>query len=225
MTRMSFHAGTGLRQVGAHLLPNPVDDLRTRASGSPRAASAISVISSSSFCSRPKSWRALASVQRAGRGRRGCRHLGLFLGLKVVFGQGRPVVVVAHRAGKKLKLGRLGSPRPPSLPGPPPTGAGPCGGGPAACGRRLRSTTEAAVGARRSASPPRPASASVSPESRSSRSPRYWSSRAESRSSGASGGRPSMSICTTCRLRKAAQDLADVVLEPADHHVVEHPLA
>ena len=43
-------------------------------------------------------------------------------------------------------------------------------------------------------------------------------------SSGASAGRPSMSICTTLRSAKAALNLAKVVLEPADHHVVEHLL-
>ena len=63
----------------------------------------------------------------------------------------------------------------------------------------------------------------VSPFSRYSRSWRYSSRSANKRSSGASAGSPSMSNCTTLRFGKAALDFADVVLEPANHHVVEHP--
>ncbi len=65
----------------------------------------------------------------------------------------------------------------------------------------------------------------VSPLRRCSRSLRYWSSRAERRSSGASGGRPSMSICDDFAFGKAAEDFSDIVFEPADHDVVEHLLA
>ena len=54
---------------------------------------------------------------------------------------------------------------------------------------------------------------------------RYSSSRRDSTSSGASSGRPSIAIAHDVALREAALDLADVLLEPADHHVLERLLA
>ena len=113
---------------------------------------------------------------------------------------------------------RLGSSRPSLLA----SGARRCGDGRGACGRRLRPRTAAAVAARRSASAAAACLRLVSPFSRSSRSSRYWSSSADRRSSGVSGGRPSMSICLTIALGEPALDGSEVLLEPADHHVFEN---
>ena len=71
----------------------------------------------------------------------------------------------------------------------------------------------------------RPACGATSPAKRSSRAVRYSSRRRESTSSGASAGRPSMAIADDVALREAALDRADVLLEPADHHVLERLLA
>ena len=75
------------------------------------------------------------------------------------------------------------------------------------------------------AAPPPPACAWSRPAAAPRAAARYSSSSAESRSSGASAGRPSMSICATTRSGKPPCDLADVLLEPADHDVVEQLLA
>ena len=60
---------------------------------------------------------------------------------------------------------------------------------------------------------------------RSSRAVRYSSRRRDSTSSGASSGRPSITTRSTIALREAALDLADVLLEPAHHDVLERLLA
>ena len=64
----------------------------------------------------------------------------------------------------------------------------------------------------------------VSLLSRSSRSSRYWSRRTESRSSGVSGGRPLEVDLADDPLGEPAGDGPEVFLEPADHHVFEELL-
>ena len=137
--------------------------------------------------------------QRAGRGGRDGGDLGLFLGLSSSSAERGPVVVVAD------------SRQPSRSSWPAVAGAAAF---PAWASSHWRWTVRRwtrSVRANASIDDSsrcwrpeinRPAAACfrlVSPASRCSRSVRYSSSRAERRSSGASGGRPSMSICTTFR--------------------------
>ncbi len=224
ITRMSFQRAPGLRQVRAHVLPHPLDEPADPGVG--QAAGRLGDLGHlvEQLLLAAEELPGGRVGQRAGRGRRGGGDLGLFLGLEFFFGKRGPVVVVADGPAEKIELAGGGRRRGFPASGPLPTGVARCGGGPGACGRRLRWTTGAAAGGRRSAGPPRPASAWSRPPAAVRARSRYSSSRADRRNSGASGGRPSMSICTTLRFGKAAQDLADVVLEPPDHHVVQHLL-
>ncbi len=69
-----------------------------------------------------------------------------------------------------------------------------------------------------------PACASSRRSSRSSRSSRYWSSSTESRSSGVVGRQAVDVDLPDDPLREPARDRAEVLLEPADHDVVEQLL-
>ena len=157
--------------------------LRTRASGRPRAASAISVISSSSCLSRA-SVSVLADDEVSPSGR---LDLGVLLGLKFVLGERGAVVVAVDALGEQERARptrRSGRAVPRRL---LPAAAGRCGDGPGACGRTPRRTRADAAAARRSARPRRPACASSRRSAALRAVRRYWSRSTESRSSGVVG--------------------------------------
>ena len=103
-TRVSFHLAGGPwvfvvprgGRSGHMFCRIQSTNLRTRASGRPLAASAISVISSRSCFSRAK-----ASGLARRRVERGRLDLGLLLGLEFLLGERGPVVVVVDALGEE----------------------------------------------------------------------------------------------------------------------------
>ena len=141
MTRMSFQLRAGALDRSGTCSAESTAMSSDPGIGKPRAASAISVISSSSFCSLANSLPRAQSVRRADRGRGDRLRPGPLLRPAVLFRRACPVVVVAdavHRANP-AGSGTLAAARS-SLPGLLPTGAGPCGGGPASV--RAKASTD-----------------------------------------------------------------------------------
>ena len=185
-------------QVRAHVAADPVDQVRTRASGSALAASAIS----RHLVEQPILFRMPGRPTAVGE--RGRLDLGVFLGLNSSCSGACPVVVAVDALDEQIdSAGSARLPRPTSL---PPCFVRRCAGERGACERTPRRRRASAVASRRSAGRRWPACVWLSPCSRSSRSRRYWSRSTDRRKSGASSGRPSRSICRTMRCGKPPID-------------------
>ena len=229
-TRVSFHRPACLdrhrperRQLGAHVLPDPVDQLADPGVGQARGRLGDLGHLVERAAARGRTAR---GVRAGSRRRRGRLDLGVFLGLRAP-----PRQSVARSSSLPTPSATSRSRSRCARPSRPSRLAAPAA---AATVRRWTRSVRANASteeSRRCCSPEisRPAAACL--RLRLALEPLLaelgGTRRAarERRSSGASAGRPSRSICLTIRCGKPPCDLAEVLLEPADHDVVEQLLA